>query len=394
MRTKIITFLKTHTNCLHFMWGLMSFFLNVCKYFVPKQPKTILFASFGGRKFDDSPKAIYDEICLRKEFDDWRLVWAFVDPDEYDLPRGEKVKIDTVEFFKVLLSSRVWVSNSGMTRGIKVSRKDVIRIETWHGAPIKKIGGEEHQNTIARKKKRINYKLDSKIIRCAQSDYDLQIFKRIFSMPTQSFFVCDLPRNDSLLKYTEADCKAIRKKLNIPANKRVILYAPTYREFSMDEHKQICMKPPIDLKKWETALKDDYVLLVRAHYAVTKSLNLSDSEFIRDVSGYSPLNDLYAVSDIMVSDYSSTFFDFSIMERPMFCFAYDLEEYELKRGLYLNLEEALPCPIDKTEEELLKHILTMDEEKMIRQTIEFKNKYVPNAGKASKTVVDEITRRL
>ena len=126
MRNRIISFLKSHPTCVRMFWGCARLFMYIWGAFVPLQEKTIIFCSFGGRKFDDSPKAIYDEICSKSEFDEWRLIWAFVDPEKYSLPRGEKVKVDTVSFFHALLYSRVWVSNSGMDRGIEFSGKQGI----------------------------------------------------------------------------------------------------------------------------------------------------------------------------------------------------------------------------------------------------------------------------
>lgn len=76
------------------------------------------------------------------------LSWAFVETENYDLPRGEKVKIDTPRFFKTLLSTFVWVGNSEIDRGIRLFSPKHIRIETWHGTPIKKICGEENQTSV------------------------------------------------------------------------------------------------------------------------------------------------------------------------------------------------------------------------------------------------------
>ena len=134
--------------------------------------------------------------------------------------------------------------------------------------------------------------------------------------------------------------------------------------------------------------------MIRAHYAVSNALNITESSFVKDVSDYPCLNDLYIISDMMISDYSSTYFDYSILNRPMFCFAYDLEEYEKKRGLYLNIKEELPCEIDRTEESLISNIKNVKLEKAISRTKEFSQKYTPYAGGASAKVVDKILSQL
>ena len=177
-------------------------------------------------------------------------------------------------------------------------------------------------------------------------------------------------------------------------DKKVILYMPTYREYLVDEDFKTYLAPPIDLKKWQEELKSDYVLLIRAHYAVNAALEINENGFVMDVSDYPYINDLYVVSDILISDYSSSFIDYSILNKPMLCFAYDLEEYESKRGLYMKLDEVLPCIIDRDEDSLLKHIKTLDYFKASEETKAFHNKFAPYAGHASERIVDEIVSRL
>ena len=228
MREKVINFLKQHPKVLDFFWTLARRSLQFFGVFTRPQKK-IVFASFGGRKYDDSPRAIYEEICKNGIFTGWDLVWAFVAPGEYRIPRGRKVKIDTLQFFHELLTAKVWVSNSGMDRGIELQKKGIVKVETWHGAPLKKIGGDENQTSMIVKKDLSRIPFDCTTIRCAQSEYDLEIFMRIFHATKDSFLLSDLPRNDELLSYSSQRLGEIKKSLGIPENKSIILYAPTYR---------------------------------------------------------------------------------------------------------------------------------------------------------------------
>lgn len=397
MRSRLIVYLKKNPAILSCVWKMSQFALRVIGFFIPTKDKVIIFSSFGGRKFDDSPKAIYDQICGDPFFNDWEITWAFTDPSKWSLTRGRSVKIDTPSFFFALLRSKVWVSNSGMTRGIRVNRKNAIRIETWHGTPLKKIGGEENQNsmvTSTQKRKRERKKVDTETIRCAQSVYDREIFQRIFHAAQQSFLMCDLPRNDSLFQYTSNEIQIIKSKLGLKSGKKVILYTPTYREYLIDEHNDTFIAPPMDLQKWQRELGNEYILLIRAHYAVSKALNIRENDFVKDVSDYESLNDLYIISDIMISDYSSTFIDYAILDRPMLCFAYDLEEYKEKRGLYIDLEKELPCSVDKDEDKIINHLRELDYKEAAARTKEFHMKYAPHAGHASQSVVAAIKERL
>ena len=392
MRDWLIAYVKTHPSIANAIWSGMRFLLRVAGIFVRIDKKSIIFSSFGGRKIDDSPKALYDRICSMEEFNDWKIIWAVVEPEKYNIQRGQLIKIDTPHFFRVLLSTYVWIGNSEIDRGIRFLSPKHIRIETWHGTPLKKICGEENRTSV--EKVPTNRKMDKTTIRCSQSEYDRVIYSRIFCADRDAILLCDLPRNDEILSYTPNKLDLIKEDLNIDKNKKIILYTPTYREYLTNEKGDNRLAPPIDFKKWEIELGEVYVLLVRAHYVVTEAMNLPKTSFVKDVSKYGSLNDLYAIADMMISDYSSTFFDYSILDRPMFCFAYDYEEYSDKRGLYLDLEKELPCPLDRDEDALLAHIKNVDFIKASEATRKFHEKYAPYAGHACDLVINSLLKRL
>lgn len=217
----------------------------------------------------------------------------------------------------------------------------------------------------------------------------------MFHTTKSSILLSDLPRNDPLVSVTEQQVKAARERLQIPQNKKVILYAPTYREFNRDKFNACYLKPPMDLKKWRAALGDEYVLLFRAHYEVVNVLGIGeDDDFIRNVSSYPVLNDLMIVSDLLISDYSSIYFDYAILEKPMFSFVYDLEEYREKRGLYLDLYEVMPCRINRDEDSLIDELLEFDYKDYCEKTRAFKRRFTPNAGFAAHKVVCVLKDRI
>lgn len=386
MRTKILNFLRVHPITLNLFWKLLRVLLGIVSFFVPVRPKTMLITSFAGRKYDDSPKALYEEILKHSEFDDWNIIWAFIEPNNFEIPRGRKIKIDTWAFFMALLYSKVWISNSGMDRNIGINRKATIKVETWHGTPIKKIGIDQNSNILG------NYepskKIDKTTIRCAQSEYDRDIFARVFNADKSCFIMCGLPRNDELLKYKKDDIEKIRWKLRIPEGKKVLLYMPTYREYLVNEKRETFLTPPINLEKWENELGAEYVLLVRLHYAVSVALNVKENNFVIDVSNYPSINDLYIASDILISDYSSAFFDYSITNKCMLHFTYDFEEYQEKRGVYFDIREYLSGASNENGIINILRILNYQEE--IRKTISFRNKYVNFYGDASRQIVNSI----
>lgn len=360
-----------------------SWLISLLKLFVKTDDKLIVFASFGGRKYDDSPKAIYEAMFRDSRFDDYKLVWAFMQPDKFEIPRGEKVKIDTFSYYKKLLSARVWVTNSSMNRGLDFTGNHTFELNTWHGSAIKKMGGDINKgNTsfgLKSSKKNGNVML-------AQGEYDVDVFTKAFSRPRESFRVIGLPRNDELAHVTKDIQDATKQRLGISTNKKVILYAPTFREYDKDSGNNVVLTPPINLKLWQEQLGDDFVFLFRAHYEVAKVMGIEDNDFVKNVSSYPNLNDLMIASDMLISDYSSIFFDYAIQGKPMLCYCYDYEKYAIKRGMYFDIRECLPSASEETE--LLKLVKTTDVNEKSEATKRFQKRFVTEFGAASQKSLD------
>lgn len=346
-----------------------SFFLRFIGLFCKTDTKLILFNSFGGAKYDDSPKAIYEYMVKSHKYDDYKLIWAIDNPKI--LNKDMKfVKNNSLKFFITALRAKYWITNSSMERGLKFKKKQTIYINTWHGSVIKKIDTS--------KDKRV-FKVTPSDYFYAQSQIDVDYFSEKWNYPKEKIILSGYPRNDELSKVTQEEIKKIKKKLNIPLNKKVIIYAPTFRDNDYDEN-GCYLAPPIDLKKWERILSNDYILIFRAHYEINKSLNIIENDFIKDYSDYPCLNDLLKISNIMISDYSSIMIDFSILERPIYCFAYDYEKYQKERGTAYDLRTELPNGIETNEDDLLKKIVECNYSEQKSKTIEFKKKHVEVYG--------------
>lgn len=363
--------------------------VSFLKFFLRPNCQLIIFASFGGRKYDDSPRAIYEAMLDDKRFDNCRLVWAFMQPEHYNLPRGEKVRIDTLQYYKTLLRARVWVTNSSMTRGLSFTGINSYELNSWHGSAIKRMGGDINVGnksfSLKGKKKNIGVML-------AQGQYDVDVFSRAFNMSPESFRVTGLPRNDVLAQATEQLQYQLREKLDIEPGKKVILYAPTFREYEKDSGNNCVMVPPMNLKKWKEKLGKDYVLLFRAHYEVARVLGIKDDDFVRNVSSYPSLDDLMLVSDMLVSDYSSIFFDYAIMHKPMISYCYDYDQYATERGMYFDIREWLPNAAK--EDELIELIKQTDTTQKNKATVAFQKEFVTEYGNATRQALDIICQKI
>lgn len=387
MKNKIKNFLKYNKLIYALYYYIVSFLINILKVFIRTDEKLILFNSFAGRKYDDSPKEIFTMMRKDNRFKDYKLVWAFDDPKSHIINCAETIKTDTFSYFIKSLKAKVWITNSSSERGLNFKGKQTIYLNTWHGTPLKKMGTDlikSNNSFKSRSKNKVDF------MNC-QSEYEREIFSRVFNIPKSNFLPFGLPRNDILINYSENYRRNIRENLKIPADKKVILYAPTFREYSRDKN-DITLNIPIDINKWEKNLSKDYILLFRAHYEVSKHMKIEDNSFVRDMTNYESLNNLMIASDILISDYSSIFFDYSLMNKPMIHFTYDYDTYLSNRGLYFDIRKYLSGSY--SAEQVMELIMCLDYEEEIKKTIKFKDEFLNYYGESTKQTLDYLYSKL
>lgn len=351
--------------------------LRIVGLFYKTDPDLVLINSLGGKRFADSPKAIFDYLRSHEEFNRLKLVWAFEYPSQFDTG-VENIKMDSWVYFKTALKAKYWISNVNIERGLNFKKKSTRYLNTWHGVPLKLIGND----CPGRK----DYDMSYVDYFCYSGPFEFSIYQSAFRLKADSLLLTGLPRNDELYHVDEKRILYTRKKLNIPEGKKVMFYAPTWRD-SVDGGKTYNLAPPVDFVKWEKELGDEYVLLFRAHHFTTEHMKIDFNSFVRDVSNYPDINELMIVSDVLISDYSATIFDFCILERPIVSFAYDLDDYKQSRGLYIDLPTELPCGIVKTEDEVISQIKSMDYSGSCKRVKLFKEKFVPVGGHATEMCV-------
>lgn len=384
LKEKIDYTLKHSILIRKFYITLISLTFKIIGKFLKVDEKLIIFNSLG-RKYNDSPKKIYEEILKDERFKDYKFVWALDHPDEFNIPKCKKIKMDTIKYFFMTLKAKGWVSAVNIERGLKFKKRETIYLNTWHGVPMKAIGNSQ--------KNRTDYDYSHIDLFCYSGDYEKKIYMRDFNIPEKNLLLSGMPRNDELYKIKQDDIKKIKMKLGITKNKKVILYAPTWRD-SKDKGKNYKLVPPINITKWKKELGDEYVVLMRTHSYTTNLLGIEFDSFIRDYSEYSNINDLLVISDILISDYSATIFDYSILGRPVICFGYDYEEYKKSRDLYIDLEKELPSGVLRTEDEVLKKIKTLNYEIESKKTKKLREKVLEKGGDATKICVDSLYEKI
>ena len=391
MKSKIKAFVKHNKVIYRLYYHLGSFFLRFIGLFIQPDPDLILFISYGGQKYDDSPRVVYEYLLKHPVSSRHKYVWAFIEPDSF--PQVEhKVKVDTFAYYITAMRAGYWITNSSASRGLNFRKKQTKNYLFPHGMTgIKKIGTDVE---LFDKAFRIGFHetFDAVFI---EGKKELDILPHAWQMDSSVFYTTGLPRNDDLSTVTEEEISTIKDRLGIPQSKKVILYAPTFREFSRADDGRNALEIPIDFSKWEAALGQEYVLLVTAHYEVAKLLDeLPKNDFVINAFKYPVLNDLIKASDILISDYSSIVFDYSIMERPIFCYGYDYDTYLAERGLYTDLEQLFSHGVLRTADEVLKAIQEINYEQECEYTRDhIKNEYIAAYGDAASAAVQLIFGR-
>jgi CDP-glycerol glycerophosphotransferase len=262
-----------------------------------------------------------------------------------------------------VLTSKYYISNV-QVEPIFPFRETQIVINTWHGGgAYKRVGFE---TPVYNKRRR--YMKELVKIRARHTSYIIascEKFKTFmakdWSISQDKFLEIGMPRNDVFFKSVSLKEK-IRIRFNINAHCNIVLYAPTYRSLpSSPDPFNFSLDCEELLKTLKRKFNRDFVLLFRAHINFNNSLNI-DSDKLINVSNYPDMQDLLYAADILINDYSSSMWDFSLTYKPCFIFAPDLREYSKTQGFYTPINE-WPFPIAETNEQLVNNILDFDETK-------------------------------
>ncbi len=375
--------------------------LYKCFYrFIPLDDKTVLFISFHGKGYSDNPKAIYEEMLKDDKFKDYKFVWAIKNH------KKKAIKIDdakiveylSIPYFYYLSKAKYWIFNCKMPSYI-CKKKDQIYLQTWHGTPLKRLGHDIHvdeNTTFYRSQIKAEDMYRSYDIDSARYNYMIspnafctKIFPSAFNINKERLIETGYPRNDVMSNVTDDEKLKIKKELNIPLHKKVILYAPTWRD-NQYVAKGYTFKLEVDFHKWHQYLKDDYIVLFKPHYLIINDYKSTNDlqGFLYNIDADQDISPLYLITDILITDYSSVFYDFAVMNKPMYFYMYDLEDYQEElRGFYIDIYKDLPGQIYENEDDLLKDVI--ENEYDYAKLKVFKERFNNHDdGKASKRVID------
>ncbi len=323
----------------------------------------IVFESFLGKNYSDSCKYIY-EYLMENKGSAYRYIWVINDKSTPIPGNVKKVKYLSPAWFYYTSRARYYVNNMRQPKWMS-KRPDSIFLETWHGTPLKKLVfdmDDVHSATPSYKMDVYNQsrKWDYLI---SDNPFSTETFERCFLYPKDRILETGYPRNDILYaEDKEERALRIKNSLGIAPDKKIILYAPTWRddEYYKPGAYQFALK--LDLKRLKSELSDEYVILLRTHYFIADAIDTQGMEgFAYNVSRYNDIAELYLISDICITDYSSVFFDFANLKRPILFYVYDFDKYKDElRGFYIDMNTEVPGPLLYTEDEVINAIHNID----------------------------------
>jgi len=336
-------------------------------YIFPINKKSIIFISYNGSQYSCNPKYI-SEYMLTNKMNEYDLIWTVSDKKrfKYLKDKGYKlVRYNSIEYLYKILTSKVIVTNVSISSFLPI-RKGQYVINTWHGggAYKKALFNEEKISKIVKKvyAEKVNLYLSS----CERFS-DL-VIRGTFNYKGQ-ILECGLPRNDIFFTNDYRIKKKVKDFYNIDNNKKIILYAPTFRDTNANfDH---CLDYKRLLKAVTAKFGGEWIICIRAHhYAIVKTkLN---TEIILDVSRYPDMQELLLTADILITDYSSSIWDFSIMKKPCFLYTPDLNKYKSERNFYIDINK-WHFPICSNNDELINSILNFNMEEF-RNNMELHHK--------------------
>ena len=376
--------------------GIKRLFISLIKPFNRVQKNKIIFLNFTGN-YDCNPRGICDGII--KAGYDADLVWTVMKNTRlgpmYFPDQVRCVKRNTYEFFQELASAKVIVDNGISTSFVNYHKKsNQYLIETWHGSlGIKKFGRSANNDKSWLRKAAREGRMTDFII--SNSDMEDEIYREDF-WKTTPIWKFGHPRNDILLcedKKVIADLnKSIRRTFDIPMDAKLCMYAPTFRD---DQDLRPYM---IDYDRLRDALKarfgGKWVILTRYHMRTKKYLKFNMfPNYVINVSGHPEIQELMAIIDVGITDYSSWICEYMLRRKPGFTFATDVENYaEHERTLFFPLS-ALPFPTATDNDTLMENIMNFDEEKFVKDCDAFlKEKGSVDDGHASERAAEAIRK--
>lgn len=371
---------------------ISRFFQRLLALVLPIKRNRVCFYLHERKGYTCNLKYISDEL-LKRYPDKTEIIWVTRFPETCEQLSGKGIKVVKLWSFKhwyYQFTSKVVIVNDAFPESV-VIRPRQFTVNTWHASMnYKKIGPKnvKFRNDIAEKIFYIRNKQPKMYV--SGSKYFTEDTSASFGFKQKVFVPFGMPRNDIFFRNNDELVVKIKEQYALPAKCKLVLYAPTFRDgFKEDVY-------GIDFERLVSALHEkfggEWKVLYRKHYFVNSKDVILDKNTI-DVSAYEDMNELLAVADVLISDYSSCLWDFSITERPSFVYAPDIDSYHSNDRDFSYPLEKWPYSISKDNDELEKNILSFDKKEYVKKIKQHhKDGGLYDDGHASERVVNVLAK--
>ena len=333
---------------------------------VKVDPKLVIFIAFHGRGYSDNPRAIYEAMRQDPRFEGYRFIWFIKKhkQKQITIPGAEVKEYFSFSYFYYMSKAEYWIINCKMPDYI-AKKEEQVYLQTWHGTPLKRLAHDieaAEDMTFYRSAVSFAQMTQSYDIDVARYNYMIspnrfctEVFQSAFRIQRERLIETGYPRNDFICNTTKEEIVRLKEKYQLPKDKKVVLYAPTWRDNSYVAS-GYTFELKADFHKWKEILGEEYIVVFKPHYLIINTYEKDSSlqGFLYSIPAEADIRELYVISDMLITDYSSVFFDYAILKRPIYFYMYDIEEYANDlRGFYLDIHKDLPGDIYTNEDELL-----------------------------------------
>jgi len=340
---------------------------NVLSKLLKTNQKLVIFESFHGKQYSDNPRAIYE--YMREHCPEYKLIWS-ADRRHMNLFKEKNLPHErrfSIRWLLIMSHAGYWITNARLPLWIP-KPKGTKYLQTWHGTPLKRLATDMEEvqmpgTDTENYKKNFIAETSKWDYLVSPNAYSTEIFRRAFQFD-RAMIESGYPRNDYLYQMNHIEeIERLKQKMGIDVDKKVIIYAPTWRDNQFYRKGEYKFDLEIDLDRFQEEFGDTHVIILRMHYLVAENLDIEAYKgFVYDFSKYEDIRDLYLVADYLITDYSSVFFDYANLQRPMLFFVYDIEDYrDNLRGFYFDFEKKAPGPLVKESEQLLREIKQIED---------------------------------
>ncbi|WP_212833477.1 CDP-glycerol glycerophosphotransferase family protein [Catellatospora sp. TT07R-123] len=357
---------------------------------LPVDPYLAVYTAYWGRGYRCNPAAIYEKA--RDLAPRIRGVWVVTKEGATGMPDGVSYVVEeTLQYFWIMARGAYFIGNVNFADYV-VKRRGSVHVQTHHGTPLKLMGIDSFAHAgrpVGRDHAELLQRVGRWDFSIAANPHSTEAWGTAYPGAFESLEY-GYPRNDILVNAGPEHGARVRALLGIEPAQQVVLYTPTHRGGTANR-----FAGHLDVAALAEALGPGTTILLRTHYFYEPPAQAAGtgSAQVVDVTAYPVVEDLYLAADVLITDYSSTMFDYAILDRPIVVFASDWEQYRTKRGVYFDVFEDSPGVVVTTQEELVERFRTgaVDDAAARRARTAFRDRFCAlEDGRASERTVRRV----